>query len=177
MTESAAAGRLIVLTGPIGAGKTTVAAELIRQLQPPTAYIEGDRFWKFIAKPGPEPRQEAFRVILRAMSETAVTFARGGYEALLDFSMPPDYLERAAALFRGVPVHLAVLRPNLSTCVERAANRKRGAIRDAQALAEFYELFRNVPERHLFTDESASPVVAARRLRTRLEQGEFLRTR
>lgn len=166
-------GRLIVLTGPIGAGKTTVAAELLRQPDVPTAYVEGDAFWRFIAKSKPGPRQEAFRTILRGMSATAAAFARDGYQAWLDFSMPPDYLARATTLFRDVETHLVVLRPAVEICIERAANRKAGAIRDAQAITEFYALFTTVADRHVIADATASPAATAARIRAGLDRGEF----
>jgi uridine kinase len=46
-------GSLIILSGPPGAGKSTVAKELMQLLPLPPAYIGGDDFWKFF--PG-EPK-------------------------------------------------------------------------------------------------------------------------
>ncbi len=42
---------VVMLSGPIGAGKTTVARELVDIWPGPLAYIEGDRFWSFLVKP------------------------------------------------------------------------------------------------------------------------------
>jgi uridine kinase len=39
---------VIFLSGPIGAGKTAVARELLQLLPAPLSYIEGDTFWSFI---------------------------------------------------------------------------------------------------------------------------------
>jgi cytidylate kinase len=41
---------IILLSGPIGAGKTTVARELIASSPASVAYVEGETFWRFIAK-------------------------------------------------------------------------------------------------------------------------------
>ena len=85
-----------MLSGPIGAGKTTVARELLALLPAPVSYIEGDTFWSFIDKPHSRDRREVFHVILRAMTAAAIPFARSGYEVLLDFSIPPQFLGRLA---------------------------------------------------------------------------------
>ena len=39
---------VIFLSGPIGAGKTAVAQELLKLLPAPLSYIEGDTFWTLI---------------------------------------------------------------------------------------------------------------------------------
>ena len=49
---------IVLLSGPVGAGKTTVAQELIKAAVDPTVYIEGDKFWFFIVK-GDKPSEEA----------------------------------------------------------------------------------------------------------------------
>jgi adenylate kinase family enzyme len=41
---------IVLLSGPVGAGKTTIARGLVAISPSPIAYIEGDKFWSFIAK-------------------------------------------------------------------------------------------------------------------------------
>jgi len=60
-------GRVIMLSGPVGAGKTTVARELVSILPEPLSYIEGDTFWSFIKKSKGRDRRENFRTIMRAI--------------------------------------------------------------------------------------------------------------
>lgn len=173
MAPTEGAGRLLVLTGPIGAGKTSVAAELLKRFRGPTAYIEGDEFWKFIAQPKPGPHHADFRIILRAMGATAAAFARGGYETLLDFSIPLDYLARAGRLFDGVAMHVVVLRPAMAACVERAAARKAGAISYDESFAEFYRLFANAEESRVLANDDIPPAAAAERILAGLDAGSF----
>lgn len=47
-------------SGPVGAGKTTVAKELVALLPAPVSYIEGDIFWYFVAKAHHCDRREVF---------------------------------------------------------------------------------------------------------------------
>ena len=44
---------IILLSGTVGAGKSTVAKELVKLIDNPVINIEGDVFWKFIAKGKP----------------------------------------------------------------------------------------------------------------------------
>jgi adenylate kinase family enzyme len=67
---------VIFLAGPIGAGKTTVAKELLPLLPAPLSYIEGDTFWSFIKKGGSGGMREQFPVLVRSMTAAAIPFAR-----------------------------------------------------------------------------------------------------
>ena len=82
---------VIFLSGPIGAGKTAVAQELLPFLPEPLSYIEGDTFWSFIAKAGERGLRDNFSVLVRSMTAAAVPFARSGFQVLIDFSIPPAY--------------------------------------------------------------------------------------
>jgi gluconate kinase len=126
---------VIMLSGPIGAGKTTVSRELIASLAAPLSYIEGDRFWSFIAKPDGRDRIEHFRVIMRAMTAAAKPFARAGYKVLLDFSIPPRFLDTARKILEEIPLDYIVLRPSASICEARASMRAKAQLRTTPLIA------------------------------------------
>ena len=67
---------ITILSGPVGAGKTTVARELLGLLPAPVSYIEGDTFWSFVEKPHSADRREVFQVLMRSMTAAAIPFAR-----------------------------------------------------------------------------------------------------
>lgn len=111
-------GTIILLSGPVGAGKTTVARELVALWPDPVAHIEGDVFWSFLAKPS-GPRARNFPVIMRAMTAAAVPLARSGYDVLLDFSMPPEFCDTARKIARELPLALVVIKPAERVCADQ----------------------------------------------------------
>lgn len=162
-----------MLSGPIGAGKTTVARELLALLPAPVSYIEGDTFWSFIDKPHSRDRREVFQVILRAMTAAAIPFARSGYEVLLDFSIPPQFLGTARKILKEVPLNYVVLRPSLAVCETRAASRAEGRIIDYAKHRDFYALF-EAPPTHVISDGEADAPALAKRICEGLSAGKFV---
>ena len=165
-------GSVIMLSGPVGAGKTTVARELIAQLPGPLSYIEGDTFWSFIAKAEERSRREDFPVITRAMTAAALPFARSGFDVLLDFSIPPEFLPTARKILKEVALDYVMLRPSLAACEARAAGRAEGKIADYAAYREFYLLFDGA-ERYTICDDDADAAVLAASIRNGLSAGMF----
>jgi gluconate kinase len=163
---------VIFLSGPIGAGKTSVAKELVRLLPAPLSYIEGDTFWSFISKEGERGPREHFPVLVRSMTAAALPFARAGFRVLIDFSIPPGYVDTARKILKEVPFDFVLLRPSLKVCVERAASREKGAISDYEMLKNFYALFQGGRTEPI-CDDDAEPAPLARQIAEGLSQGRF----
>jgi chloramphenicol 3-O-phosphotransferase len=164
--------RVIMLSGPIGAGKTAVARELISIGAVPTCYIEGDTFWSLFAKPDPGPRHGRFRLIMRSMTAAAVPLARAGYEVVLDFSFPVDFLDTARKILKEIPLDLVILRPSLPVCRKRAAERSEGRIVDYSKHQDFYEMFKGRIQNEV-CDDAADARSLALRIRRDLDAGTF----
>jgi Chloramphenicol phosphotransferase-like protein len=163
---------VVMLSGPVGAGKTTVARELLAISPAPICYIEGDTFWSLFAKPDLKPRRERFRLLMRSVTAAAVPLARGGYEVLLDFSFPLDFLDTARKILKEIPLDFVMLRPSIATCEQRAAARPEGKIADYNQYRDFYTMFEGLPKHEIGDDESDAGSVA-RRIRMGLDQGIF----
>lgn len=163
---------VVMLSGPVAAGKTTVARELVAISPAPLCYIEGDAFWSVFAKPEPKPRRERFRLLMRSMTAAAVPVARGGYNVLLDFSFPLDFLETARKILKEIPIDFVMLRPSLVICERRAAARPEGTIADYNVYRDFYTMFEGLPK-HEIADDEADAGSIAQRIRTGLDQGIF----
>jgi len=163
---------VIFLSGPIGAGKTTVAKALLPLLPAPLSYIEGDTFWSFIQKGGARGMGDYFPVLVRSMTAAAIPFARSGFRVLIDFSIPPRYAESARKILKEVPFDFVLLRPSFDVCSERAGSRKDGAIRDHAMLKNFYAQFEEGTVEAI-SDDRADPETLARRIADGLTQGRF----
>lgn len=164
----------MILSGPVGAGKTTVARELVTCLAPPVAHIEGDQFWFFIAKGTGRRRDQNFKMIMTAMTAAAIPYALYGYQVILDFSIPPWFLNTAQRLLKAKEISLdyVVLRPSEEVCASRAANRSEGTITDYEHYRELYSSFDGA-ERHIIADDTADAATVAARIKQGLDVGKF----
>lgn len=163
---------VIFLSGPIGAGKTAVAKALLPLLPPPLSYIEGDTFWSFIKKEGERGPRENFPMLVRSMTAAAIPFARSGFRVLIDFSIPPTYVDTARKILKEVPFDFVLLRPSFEVCAERAASRQEGSITDYVMLKDFYARFEEGAVEPI-CDDHADPESLARRIADGLNQGHF----
>ncbi|MFD8080908.1 AAA family ATPase [Kitasatospora sp. NPDC059722] len=125
---SPAGGRVILLTGPPGAGKSTVSALLADRLTP-SVHLHSDDFWRYI-KQGRLPAYlpEAHRqnqVVLEVLVAAAFGYAAGGYHVVYDGVVGPWFIDlfRAAAKERAVPLSYVILRPDEHTTLDRATSR------------------------------------------------------
>lgn len=86
---------ILILSGPVASGKTTVAREVARLLTDDVVLIEGDVFWSFYAKGAQSSTHKGFRTIMSAMTAAAIPFAARGSQVILDFPIPPWFPDTA----------------------------------------------------------------------------------
>ncbi|HKT08754.1 MAG TPA: hypothetical protein VJR24_12710, partial [Gemmatimonadaceae bacterium] len=122
----------------------------------------------------PGPTQKRFRTIMSAMTAAAIPFAAGGSHVILDFSIPPWFLDtmRKIASVREVPLDYVVLRPSEQVCAERAKARAEGSIADYSRYSEFYRDFDRVA-RHIVCDDTMSAAETATTILRGVAEGRF----
>lgn len=174
-TDASTLGRIILLSGPPGAGKSAAAKEFVASATGPTVYIEGDTFWHFIAKPHspPKPRILTSRIVIKSMMLSALPYARAGYETIVDFTIGPWFLGLFKDYIKEIPFELVILCPSEKVCAERAGGREEGAMKDYPG--DLHLAFSDIKEfeRYAIRDDEASPKELAAQIRDGLAKGVF----
>jgi hypothetical protein len=113
-------------------------------------------------------------MIMRSMIASAVPYALAGYEVLLDFSIPPFFLETAKKIvkMREVPLDYVIVCPSEKICASRAAAREEGKISDYSTYSDFYADFGAMKE-NTISDDYCDAVTMAKRIREGLDKGTF----
>jgi predicted ABC-type ATPase len=161
---------VLIVTGPPGAGKSTVAAALVER-RTPSVLVEGDRFFAFLEQGRIDPwlpeSHEQNIVVGEAAASATACFAAGGFWTVYDGVVAPWSLSMFASE-RIDRLHYAVLLPDVERCMERVTTRVGHGFSDMAATRHMHAQFADVdiPERHLFradaTVEQLSELIMGR---------------
>lgn len=136
-------GEPIVITGPPGAGKSTVSAALA-ELYEPSALVEGDAFFAFMRRGYVEPWKPASHEQNTAVVEAAAAAAgRLSRHAtvIYDGVIGPWFLSDFLVASGISALHYVVLLPPLDVCLERVERRIGHGFTDLAATRQMYEQF------------------------------------
>jgi cytidylate kinase len=163
-------GELLIITGPPGAGKSTVARVVAERFER-TALVQGDVFFGFVAHGYIDPwlpeSQEQNTVVTEASARATSVFAQGGFTTIFDGMVGPWFLPTFLRVGQVTNVHYAVLLPAVETCVRRVLGRTEHGFREEAVTRQMHASFTGggVEPRSLIDAEPVAVAVAEEVLR------------
>lgn len=143
---------ILILTGPPGVGKTTVAAILAARAGR-SVHLEADAFFRFIRSDFVEPWEQSShdqnRIVMEIVAAAAGGYAAAGYFTIVDgIVIPGWFLEplRDALRETGHPLACAVLRAPAAVCAARVGDREGDVALEGAALEQLWRSFTELGE-------------------------------
>lgn len=124
-------GRIIVITGSPGTGKTTTASTVAKESDlEKSVHMHTDDFYHYLSKGAIPPylpeSNEQNLIVIEAFLEAAKRYARGGYDVIVDGIVGPWFLEPWLNIVQEhYEVHYIVLRASKEETMKRAIKRSK----------------------------------------------------
>lgn len=161
-----------MISGPPGAGKSTVAAILAAEPDR-SVLIEGDRFFGFLANGGIDPwlpESEAQNQTVTEAAAAATGRFAADYDTVYDGVVGPWFLPSFATATGLAELDYAIILPALETCLDRVRTRTDHQFSDPEATAKMHREFSlaEIDPRHVVSGgelaaaETAATIVSLR---------------
>jgi len=157
---------LIVVTGPPGSGKSTIAPVLCRMFTA-SALVAGDDFFSFIDQGYLEPwtaeAHQQNETVVEAAAAAAGRLSVGGYTVVYDGVLGPWFIDSFRVASGLNSLHYAVLLPPEQHCVDRVRSRAGHGFTDLPATRHMYREFADadIAPNHLITSTADPAHIAS----------------
>lgn len=155
--------RIILVTGMMAAGKSSVAQELAGRLHP-GVHLRGDIYRRMIVSGRAEmtanPDAAALSQLLlryRASHQTAKLYWEAGFNVVYQDVVIGPILRDVVEQFRGLPIHVVVLCPRKEVIAQRESARPKTGY-GATSIEELFAVFRETPRIGDWMDNSDASV-------------------
>jgi cytidylate kinase len=170
-------GELVVVTGPPGAGKSSVSEQLANRFTP-SALVAGDAFFAMMKQgyilPWLPPARRQNSVIIEAAGAAAgklTELCLVVYDGVLGPWFLPTFLG-ATGLSQ---VHYVILLPPLEVCLKRVRSRVGHGFADLSVTRDMYRQFQDaaIHTRHVITEPDHHTAQLAKLITQGLDEGQF----
>jgi predicted ABC-type ATPase len=171
-------GSLLIVTGPPGAGKSTVS-RLLAGAFDSSVLVEGDAFFGFLASGAIAPWLPESNVQNEVVTEAAAAatgrFARGDYATVYDGVVGPWFLPTFAHATGLTTLDYVILLPSLERCVAGVRHRVGHVFTDEDATRKMYDEFAtaSIDDRHVLRDLPGGVDAVVDLITTDLDSGRF----
>lgn len=179
---SSVTGHVIILTGPPGAGKSTIAATLASSYSR-GVHLHADDFWNYIiagAIPPYDPASDAQnQTVMEVVAGAAYAYALGGFTTVIDGIVGPwmlHHFRTRAAQHPQLAVHYVVLRPQRSITLKRAQARTApDALIDECPILSMWDQFSDLGEfdNHVLDTSHEAEARSTQRVAAAISSGRF----
>ncbi|MBS6195507.1 MAG: AAA family ATPase [Clostridiales bacterium] len=122
-------GRIVIITGSPGTGKTTTAAIVAKESSmEKSVHMHTDDFYHYLSKGAIPPHlpesNEQNLIVIEAFLEAAKRYVCGGYDVIVDGIIGPWFLKPWSNVVQeGYEVHYIILRADKAETMKRAVER------------------------------------------------------